>query len=63
MGKTEPSYYLAYDQPNGLKCVVFHTFNKRPSVKDMIAAIDKQSEVLGYKLKTSDLWFWGKIDG
>lgn len=58
-----PNYFLAYDKPNGQRCVVFHVFNKRPSTKEMVAAVEKQSEFLGYNLKTSDLWFWGPVDG
>lgn len=59
----ESNYYLAYDTSDGIGCVVFHTFDKKPSVKEMAAALDKQSEVLGYRLKTSDIWFWAKCDG
>ena len=54
-------YALAYDEPNGRQCLVFAEFDRKPSPKECLDAIERQSDVLGFLLKIKDLWYIGPV--
>lgn len=59
MGK----YSLAYDTRDGRQCVVFAEFDSKPSTKECVASIEKQSNLLGYTLEIKDIWYLGPVNG